>query len=203
MIDLCPSTCILHRIWLSIIFTSSSILFCLVFLWKEDFLRSLLLYLRFGSRQHHLLSEQYPTKWQRFLVLFPLFPPPVLGSLLCLNCIFISNLSGTATAQQPPIIILLWGKPSTAASGQSKERISVLYGTALTLTRQCCLLSCGIEPWNDEWQAHGVCRSVTDSYRGACILMNWSLIYKLIASVSYLIVVQTQRFRHFFILASS
>lgn len=33
-----------------------------------------------------------------------------------------------------------------------------------------------------------VCAGLTDSYGGAYILPNWSLIYKLIASMSYLIV---------------
>ena len=41
-------------------------------------------------------------------------------------------------------------RKTIAASGQSSERISIVCGTALTLTRQCCLLRCGVEPWNDE-----------------------------------------------------
>lgn len=124
------------------------------------------------------------------MVFFFLFPPPHFRIIIVLKLYFHIQLVRDSYCAAISNHISFVRKTITA-SGQSSERISVVYGTALTLTRQCCFLSWGVEPWNDEWQPGGMCRFVTDSYRGPCILLNWSLIYKLIAFVSYLTVVQT------------
>ena len=173
-----------------------------MFLWKEGFLHYLQLYPGLGvSKTICCIWAIFCKIIQVFGFLLP-FPSPHFRIIIVLKLYFhIQLLRDSYCAAISSHISFV--RKTIAASGQSSERISIVYGTALTLTRQCCFLSCGVEPWNDEWQAGGMCRFVTDSYRGPSILLNWSLIYKLIAFVSCLTVVQTQWFRHFFILANS
>lgn len=65
-------------------------------------------------------------------------------------------------------------------------------GTTLDINKAVLPLKLWGRAVNDAGQAGGTCRFVTDSYRGPRVVLNWSLIYRSIACVSYLTVVQTQ-----------
>lgn len=121
MMDPCLSTCILCRILLNTVFSSLDIWLCLVCLWKEGFLHYLKLYPGLGVDKTACFIWAVFHKMVEVLVLFLSFPPPVLGSLLCRDsyCAAISNHNSFV-------------RKTTAASGQSSERISVVYGTTDT-----------------------------------------------------------------------